>query len=589
MFASIVDALEHWADTAPNKDAFIFLSDRGVVETRLTFWELHRRALELSRQLADRSSEPGDRALLVFPPGLEFLVSFFGCLLARVIAVPMLPPRRTGLRDASSAIISDCEPRFALTSNRFASAIRVDIDARSPTRKFEWLTINGAGDLSAFDGERLAPVESGDIALLQYTSGSTSTPKGVMVTHANLGENLEMIKRAFGNTQSSTYVSWLPLHHDMGLVLNTLQSLYVGATCVLMSPTSFLQRPFAWLRAISDYKADVAGGPNFAFDHCVARFRPEQMQAIDLSSWRVAFNGAEPVRAETLQRFASTFSPYGFQPSALYPCYGMAEATLLISGGTPGNGPVIQEVSQTAMQSSEIASPASNSDTYRAVGCGQTLVNEHIAIVDLDGQKRLDVGRIGEIWVCGPHIARGYWRKPDTTRDTFEASIPGETAQGQWLRTGDLGFMNAAGELFITGRIKDVIIVRGVNHYPQDIEYTVQAASDCFRKGHGAAFSVLDPSGAERLVVVQEIERTQRHTMDPDELCATAREAVAEEHDLSLHKIILLKPGSLPKTTSGKIQRRLTRSMWQAGHFADAMIDDSTAESGLLPATTKAL
>jgi len=563
-FASILDALAHWAAAAPNDRAYLFLADRGTPQAELTFALLHERALAVAVELRARSARPGDRALLVFPPGLEFLVGFLGCLFAGVIAVPMMPPRRAALRDASSAIIADCRPRFALSSEKFVLASRADLATRPELADVTWVTVNISGSAAPSDASGGVSIDSGALAFLQYTSGSTSTPKGVMVAHDNLVHNLEMIKEVFGTTRRSTCVSWVPLHHDMGLILNCLESLYVGAACILMSPTLFLQRPLSWLRAISEYGAEIAGGPNFAFDHCIARFQPEHMQGIDLSRWQVAFNAAEPIQADTLARFASTFAPYGFNSKAFHPCYGMAEATVLVSGGSRGKSLVVRSVSQKAMQALRVADPADDKDAFRIVGCGRAVGEEQLAIVDPESWRRLDADEVGEIWVCGPNVGRGYWQNEPATVETFSAMIVDESS-GPWLRTGDLGFLDKAGELFITGRIKDIIIVRGINYYPQDIEQAVQSASPVFRPGHGAAFSILDSKGSEKVVVVQEIERTQRWNIDPDELRATAREAVVERHDLFLHEIVLLRPGTIPKTTSGKIQRRLTRQLWQAG------------------------
>ena len=565
-FSSILDALAHWASIAPKDRAYLFLADRGTPQVELTFAALYERALAVAAELQARSGRPGDRALLVFPPGLEFLVGLFGCLFAGVVAVPMMPPRRAGLRDASGAIIADCRPRFALSGERFVLASRTDLATRPELAEVTWVTvdINRSAALSRSSGG--IPIDNGALAFLQYTSGSTSMPKGVMVAHDNLVQNLEMIKAVFGTARQSTYVSWVPLHHDMGLILNCLESLYVGAACILMSPTLFLQRPLSWLRAISDYGAEIAGGPNFAFDHCIARFQPEQMQGVDLSSWQVAFNAAEPVQADTLARFASTFARYGFDSKAFHPCYGMAEATVLVSGGARGKGAVVRSVSQKAMQALRVSDAKDDVDVARIVGCGHAVGEERIAIVDPESRRRLKANEVGEIWLCGPNVGRGYWQNEPATAETFFAEIVDET-NGPWLRTGDLGFVDKMGELFVTGRIKDIIIVRGINYYPQDIEQAVQSASPAFRPGHGAAFSILDSKGSEKVVVVQEIERTQRRKVDPVELCATAREAVVERHDVFLHDIVLLRPGAIPKTTSGKIRRRLTRQLWQTGQL----------------------
>jgi len=404
-----------------------------------------------------------------------------------------------------------------------------------------------------------------EIAFLQYTSGSTSAPKGVIVSHGNLVENSEMIRIAFGNTRRSTYVSWLPLHHDMGLILNALQSFYVGALCVMLAPVSFMQRPLSWLRAIHDYRAEVAGGPNFGFDLCVRRYRADQMQAIDLSCWKVAFNGAEPVRAETIGRFAATFAPHGFDPKSCQPAYGMAEATLLISTGWRGVGPMTRTLSRDALQRHAALAPAKGADKHVLVGCGRHLVGERVAVVEPETRKRLAAGLIGEIWVAGPNVAQGYWRNPEATASVFKARIEGEDPECRWLRTGDLGFVDEIGELFITGRIKDLIIIRGINHYPQDIEATVEDCHPGLRAHCGAAFSVVDHHSEEQLVVVQEIERAYRRQIDGEEIIASIREAITREHDVAAHEIVLIRTGTLPQTTSGKIQRNLARQMYLAG------------------------
>ena len=341
-FRSLVALLARRAASQPDERAYVFLSDRGEEEAALTFRELHDAAHALAARLAE-TARPGDRAILVFPPGLEFLVAFFGCLIARVIAVPMMMPRRNSTRDSSAAILANCEPVLALTSSAFA--LRADLRARFQQAELRWLSV----DLAPAGPVAAAPVEPEphDIAFLQYTSGSTSDPKGVAVSHANLLANLEMIRVALGNTSRSTYVNWVPLYHDMGMILNALEALYVGALCVLIAPNAFMQRPLNWLRAISHYRAEVGCSPNFGYDLCVSRYRAEQMQDVDLSSWRIALNGAEPVSADTIRNFVETFTGHGFDRRAVFPAYGMAEATLLISGGHRGAGHVTRVVSRS--------------------------------------------------------------------------------------------------------------------------------------------------------------------------------------------------------------------------------------------------
>ncbi len=555
-YPSLVTLLAKRAESQPDERAYIFLGDRGAEEAAITFRELHHAAQALAARLA-KIARPGDRAILVFPPGLEFLVAFFGCQIARVIAVPMMMPRRQSARDSSAGIMANCEPVVALTNSAFA--IRKDLHARFLREQIQWLAVDlthepGAADLRQPDPQ--------DIAFLQYTSGSTSEPKGVAVSHANLLANLEMIRVSLGTTKQSTYVNWVPLYHDMGLILNALEAFYVGALCVLMAPNAFMQRPLNWLRAIHHYRAEVGCSPNFGFDLCVSRYRADQMQDVDLSTWKVALNGAEPVHAETIRRFSETFAGHGFNPNAAFPAYGMAEATLLIAGGRRGADYVTRTVSRSALQAHAVSVPVDPADLQTLVGCGHALINERIAIVEPESCKRLSSTQVGEIWVNGPNVARSYWRNPEASRTNLNAQIAGDDDGANWLRTGDLGFLDEAGELFITGRIKDLIIIRGINHYPQDIEHTVQALHPALRQNCGAAFSVPDDLGEETLVIVQEVERTERNRIDPVEMTGLIRQGVTDQHELFARHIMLIRPGSLPKTTSGKIQRSLTRRLW---------------------------
>ena len=563
-FSSLVTLLARRAVSQPDDRAYVFLGDRGAEEAVITFRELHDAARALAARLT-RIARPGDRAILVFPPGLEFLVAFFGCQLAQVIAVPMMMPRRRSARDSSAGIMANCQPAVALTN--FAFAIRKDLQARFLGERIQWLSV----DLTPVESEAadLPEPDPQDIAFLQYTSGSTSEPKGVAVSHANLLANLEMIRISLGTTRQSTYVNWVPLYHDMGLILNALEAFYVGALCVLMAPNAFMQRPLNWLRAIHHYRAEVGCSPNFGFDLCVSRYRADQMQGVDLSSWKVALNGAEPVHAETIGRFAETFAGHGFDPNAAFPAYGMAEATLLISGGRRGAGHVTRTVSRSRLQAHAVEAPIDQADVQTLVGCGRALVNERIAIVDPDSCVRLAADQVGEIWASGPNVARHYWRNAEASMTNLSARIAGADDGTNWLRTGDLGLLDESGELFITGRIKDLVIIRGINHYPQDIEHTVQALHPALRQNCGAAFSVPDERGEETLVIVQEIERTERNRIDPAEMKEIIREGVTDQHELFARHIALIRPGALPKTTSGKIQRSRARMLWLERHFED--------------------
>jgi len=566
---TLVELLGFQARQRPDNIAYVFLSERGQETDRLTFSELDRRARALAERLAD-ISDVGDRILLLFPPGLHFVVGFFASAMAGLISVPMMVPRRNSTRDSAENIVADCQPRFLLTNHEMISSPRGNTLQRLSQEGCQRLVLEEIEHTQAVNRRPLPTIRPSDVAFLQYTSGSTSTPKGVAVGHGNLIANLEMMRRTLGTTEKSTCVSWLPLYHDMGLILNVLQTLNTGALCVLMAPGTFIQRPIVWLRAISKYRAEIAGAPNFAYDLCVDRLASniEALDGLDLSCWQNAYNAAEHVRADTIERFTSAFARFGFQPQAMAPCYGMAEATLMLSGTPRGRGPVAKLVSRAALLQHDVIEPAESDDEQVAVGSGRPLPGVHIAIVDPDDFRRLETNRIGEIWARGSIITRGYWNNENETARTFHAQI---TAEGdeRWLRTGDLGFLDENGEVFVTGRIKDVLIIRGMNHYPQDIEATVQAAHPALRRHCGAAFLLADDNDIERLVVVQEVERTQRGTIDRDEVCALIREAIASEHELSVQQIILTLPNSVPKTTSGKIQRGLTRTLWLGGQLPE--------------------
>lgn len=546
-FTSLNDVLRIHAAARPDSRAYVFLAERGGEEAELTFSELDRRASALARCLVPRA-KPGERALLVFPPGLDFLVGFFGCLFAGIIAVPMMPPpRRDRLRHSSLSIIDDCAPTLGLTVAKYLAPIQVTLRDLPIAGAIDWIAI----DTEAFFPAAAEPIDRAQptqdtIAFLQYTSGSTSTPKGVMVSHGNLLANLEMIYRAYRQGRHSTRAGWIPLYHDMGLILNALSACYAGALCVLMSPAAFMQRPLSWIAAIARYRAEMTCSPNFAFDYCVDRYRSDDLKGVDLSCWKVAVNGAEPVRADTLERFARTFSAHGFNIDTLHPNYGMAEATLMISGGKRDSGPVLWHVSRDGLRQDRAQPPKEREDAQVLVGCGKALQGQRIAIVDAETCRRLPVGRVGEIWVNGTNVAQGYWRKPGATQQTFRARIPGER-EACWLRTGDLGCMDKNGEVYITGRINDMMIFRGANYYPQDIERTAERSHSALRHHGGAAFA-LEREGQPVLVIVQEVKRTDRNHLDVAEITGAIRKSVVREHELHVHDVVLIRPGTIPKT-----------------------------------------
>jgi acyl-CoA synthetase (AMP-forming)/AMP-acid ligase II len=553
--------------------AYVIVSDRGGSALTCTFGELLRR-VEIVADRLRGSGRPGDRAVLLCPHGLDFIVGFLACLSARVIAVPMMLPRRRGKHDVASAIIGDCKPRFALTTHELLNEQRSDLAHRFGG--LEWVFLEEDRDTASVSATALPKAE--DIAFLQYTSGSIAAPKGVMVSHAGVLANLEMIREVVG-LRRPTYVSWLPLYHDMGLIANVLQSLYVGSRCVLLSPAAFIRRPLTWLRVIHDYRGAVSGAPNFAFDLCVSRYRSEDMVDIDLSCWKFAFNAAEPVHAETIARFIDTFAAHGFSRRAMRPSYGLAEATVLASTARRGSLLVERRVSQTGLQHNLMKPPETPVDVQIVIGCGRALPGEEIAIVDPESANSVGATQVGEIFVAGVNVAKGYWDNRTATAETFEARIHG--SEQNWCRTGDLGFIDETGELYITGRAKEIIIVRGINHYPQDIENTVQDTDPALRRHGGAAFAATDSLGNEGLVIVQEVERIVRHRTELPQLVARIREAIVVEHDIAVLDIVLIRSGTLPKTTSGKIQRTLTRQLWMQGELVE--LTPEAAKSARLP------
>ena len=533
----------HWADRRPEADAFMFATRDGEIAERLTYAALAERAMALATRLQALDAR-GERAALLFSPGLDFVVALLGCMLSGAIAVPMALPRRDALRDSSDDIIANCTPRFVLTTRRDAHALlgpRLGGRAKWQDCRLVEVDAETSGPATTF-----AP-SPGDVAFLQYTSGSTSSPRGVVVRHSNLLANLAMMQESFGSSTQSTFACWVPLFHDMGLALNALHAIHAGGTCILMAPLSFMQRPLSWLKVIADHRVDIAGCPNFGFDHCAEHVEKRACPPLDLSAWRVAINAAEPIRSTTLDRFARAFAPSGFRREAFFPCYGMAEATVIISGKTDRASRYIERLR----------------DGAPLVSSGSVLVGGDLAIVNPETREALPPGIEGEIWARGPHIASGYWANPAATAEVFDATIPGKG--GGWLRTGDLGILDPDGELFVTGRLKDLIIVRGQNYYPQDIELSVQECHPAFHHQMGAAFAAPVGRNESAVVVVQEVARRQRHLASEGHLEKAVREVVANDLGLAVHRVVIVPPGTVPRTTSGKVQRSKARAMWLAG------------------------
>ena len=591
--STLVELVRHRAKYQRDEVAFKYLVDGEEDVVDMTNGELDRRARAIGTWL-EAHHLSGERALLVYPPGLEFITAFFGCLYAGVVAVPVYPPRRNRSLERIQAIADDAEAKVALTTNAVLARIESLIDETPHLKEVTWLSTCTLADETA-DHWEMPDIHADTLAFLQYTSGSTGAPKGVMLNHANLVHNSALISYGFEHSRSGKGVFWLPSYHDMGLIGGILQPLYVGRPNVLMSPMAFLQRPFRWLSAITRFRGTTSGGPNFAYQLCVDRITEEQIDQLDLSSWEVAFNGAEPVRADTLEAFSKKFARCGFRPEAFYPCYGLAEATLIVTGGWAKMAPVIRAFDAQAL-AEDRAQPvaAASPSAKRLVGCGENLGDQRVVIADPETRRPLDEGGVGDVWVSGPSVALGYWRRHDATEDVFKARLA-ESGEGPFLRTGDLGFISE-GELFITGRRKDLIIHHGVNIYPQDVEKTVQESHPRLRADCGGVFSV-EVGGTERLVVVQEVER--HRGVDPAEVVDAIRRAVSAEHEIGLDAILLVKAGSVPKTTSGKIQRHACRAgylegtlntvaWWEAGKPLDTREGPRRPQPPKLPAAPAA-
>jgi len=562
----ILDRLRLHAQQRPDHLAFRFLRDDHGSDTR-TFGQLDQRVRGLAAWLSEHAA-PGDRALLLYPPGLDFLEAFLACLAAGILAVPAYPPRRNRNAERLSSILDSAGPRLVLTTRPLLPNLPIKGPMLLATDDVP-ATSNEAWDLPPITGDRMA--------FLQFTSGSTGTPRGVIVTHGNIAANQRAIQTAFGHTPECITVSWLPTYHDMGLIGQMLQPLFVGMLSVFMSPVAFLREPIRWLRAITEYRGTTTGGPNFAYDHCVRCITEEQKEGLNLGSLRVAYNGAEPVRAETLDRFTQAFGRVGFRPQAFLPCYGLAEATLLVSGGPARQGPNRVWLHGPSLEEHRVREVAPDDAEARPfVGSGRLTVGTRILIVHPETRTECQPGQVGEVWVASDSVTGGYWECPEATRETFRAYLA-DTGEGPFLRTGDTGFVRD-GQLFITGRLKDLIIVRGRNLYPQDVEAAVERVVPFARPNALAAFSV-ETEGGERLAVVIEADRALVHkaqaakeangrgAADLNDLVGRVRQAVSDEFEVPVWSVTFVRPGSFPRTSSGKVQRRACRKSLLAGQL----------------------
>ncbi|BBC38998.1 Peptide synthetase [Streptomyces graminofaciens] len=571
MAPTLVELLTAHASNHPDRIAYRYLvtgdSDGEVQE--ISYGRLADRSRAVAAWLQDRGLA-GSRAMLLHPPGLEFISSYLGCLAAGVVAVPGVPPQGRSRNHRAltrmKRLMADADTKVILGGREVLTALGTMAENLPELADITCVATEDIPDELAASW-REPDLTADSVAFLQYTSGSTSAPRGVVVTHGNLLDNGRVIAERMGHTPDvieeyghEVFVSWLPVYHDMGLIGPVLNAFQLGVTSTLFSPLHFLQQPGRWLEAVSRYRPHTSGGPNFAYELCLKHATPELLDGLDLSSWKVAFNGAEPVRAATLRRFAETFAPAGFRREALYPCYGLAEATLMVTGSTKDTPPVLIDTAETG--------PLAGAADAAAVGSGRPGPGVTVVIADPEAGEELPDGEVGEIWVAGASVAKGYWRNTLATRETFRATLTGR--EGRFLRTGDLGFLRD-GELFVTGRLKDLMVVDGRNHYPQDLELAAELAHPALRPGCTAAFSVDTAAdgvvdgvvGGEQPVLVAEVAPDAAG--EAEKIVDVIRGAIGEAHGLAVRDVVLVHPGTIPKTSSGKIQRHATRAAYLAG------------------------
>lgn len=579
--SSIVEALERRAAASPSRPVFTFLHNGEVALEALTFGRLHAQAKKFATVLRDAAS-PGSRVILMLPSGYAFIEALFGCFYAGCVAVPVALPRKRDFdsprRRASDdtpplveKIVRDCDASVLITTAELSRALR-DADGATHLRAAAIRHISpeeladGAVIVSSGAAARLPDPLA--LAYLQYTSGSTGEPRGVMISHANVMAAVRGSAAAFAIGEHSRFVSWLPHYHDMGLVGSLLQTIYSGAQCWLMSPQSFIAKPDRWLNAITDVGATISGGPNFAYELCT-RAAAQRAGEFRLDTWECAYNGSEPVRFDTLEKFAAAFRASGFKFESFRPCYGLAEATLQVSGGPIGRAPTVHRVSDQTTAGTPLERVS--------VSCGRPVEGAEVRIVDPDSLTPVHEGAVGEVWVRAPQVGGGYWGKPAASREAFEAGVAGESSDAMYLRTGDAG-MVVDGELYVLGRFKDAIILNGVNHQPEPIEATVAVTGAAQRLGTAAAIGV-SIDGRERLIVVAEVDaRSSRQPSSFAGICRELRAAIHRAHDLTVHNIVLVPHLTLPRTTSGKVRRHKVKQLFLSGRLDVLRVDGAVPE-----------
>ena len=553
--STIVKILHRRALEQPHQMAYTFLQNGNIPSENWSYEVLDRQARKIAGFLQTKVASEA-RVLLLYPQGLEFLAAFFGCLYAKVVPIPAPAPDAVRLKRSLPrihAIAKDSQTSLVLTTPSFLSQQKEMSFSSQEFPSWEWLATDDISE-EYLEQWREPSLNGSNLAYLQYTSGSTATPKGVMISHDNLSHVLAYMEKAFNYTTDSIAAWWMPHFHDGGLVQGLLQPLYTGIPCYIMSPMAFMKRPIRWLQNISHYQVTHSGAPNFAYDYCVTQSTPEQRADLNLSTWRVAIIGAEPIIASTMKRFTTAFEHYGFKSCVFYPGYALAETTLFVTVKQQNTAPVLQTVDPEALSADKIVATATSIGRL-LVSSGHPASEQSIIIVNPETLTRVAPDEVGEIWVSSENVAQGYWNRPHKTKKIFQAYLK-DTDDGPFLRTGDLGFVKN-GELFVTGRIKDLIIVRGYNHYPQDIELTAQQSNPALKLGCGASFG-MEIKGKEQLVIVQEVKRNCQK-LNLEKVVGDMRQAVTAQHELKVHTVVLIKRGSIPKTSSGKIMRYACR------------------------------
>lgn len=569
-FQNLNELLFHQANIYKNKKAYIYLADGETTEQCITYSDLLIYSNSIASLLLEHCKDR-DRVLIFLPPSLEYIISFYGCLIAGLIPVPLYPPE-TRSHSRLINVIKDSGAKVAITDkitkNRYINKenINKNDEAENLIRSIKLIDIDINELLSA--PIVFKSIKSDDIAFLQYTSGSTSQPKGVMVTHKNLLVNSSLIKKYFNHNDNECQVSWLPPYHDMGLIGDIIQTLFSGMTMVFMSPMSFLKKPIRWLKAITKYSyigEITSGAPNFAYDWCCKLYDESFLEELDLSKWKVAYNGSEPVKYSTITNFIDKFSKCGFKAEAMCPVYGLAENTLMVSPPDFKNKPFVIWVDRRKFNNGiiEVKNQENNNESLMpCIGCGP-LVNEEeieIKIVNTSNYSICKDGEIGEIWLAGESVTKGYWNKEVETEKTFKAHLSKDENKN-YLRTGDSGFIYN-GQIFIAGRIKEIIIIHGENYYPQDIEEYVEKSSDQIRQGCGAAIGVKINDEEEKLVIVYELKKRQYSELELKNIKEAINKTLFQIFGFTPYDIVFIQPSTFPKTSSGKLQRNYCKELY---------------------------